>query len=91
MPNESRRKLSEKSSELKNLPLTCSKTSPYNRDMCFFCDQDAGYRQPLHIVSTSSACNFLDKAVKMLGDEKLLLKLSTAVDSKDGHVIDIKS
>ena len=26
----------------------------------------------------------------MLGDEKLLLKLSTAVDSKDGHAIDIK-
>ena len=61
-----------------------------NRDAYFSCDRKAGYRQPLHIVSASSAGNSLDKAVKMLGDEKLLVKLSTAVDSKDGHAIDIK-
>ena len=41
-----------------------------NRDAYFSCDRKAGYRQPLHIVSTSSAGNSLDKDVKMVGDEE---------------------
>ena len=58
--------------------------------MCFFCDGEGGYRQPLHTVSTLSAGSSLDAAVKKEGDEKLHVKLSTAVDSKDAHAIDIK-
>ena len=59
--------------------------------MCvFFCYGEGGYRQPLHTVSTLSAGNSLDAAVKKEGDEKLHVKLSTAVDSKDAHAIDIK-
>lgn len=88
-PNEARRKSCDLSLEAKQ-PLTRSKTSPYNRDVCFFCDGEGGYRQPLHTVSTSSAGNSLDAAVKQGGNEKLLVKLSTAVDSKDAHAIDIK-
>ena len=71
-------------------PLTHSKTSPYNQDVCFFCDAEGGYRQPPHTVSTLSAGSSLDAAVKKQGDEKLHVKLSTAVDSKDAHAIDIK-
>ena len=88
-PNEARRKSCDLSMEAKQ-PLTRSKTSPYNRDVCFFCDGEGGYRQPLHTVSTLSAGSSLDAAVKKEGDEKLHVKLSTAVDSKDAHAIDIK-
>ena len=72
-------------------PLTRWKTSPYNRDVCFFSDGERGYRQPLHTVSTLSAGSSLNAAVKKEGDEKKLhVKLSTAVDSRDAHAIDIK-
>ena len=37
-----------------------------------------------------SAGSSLDAAVKKEGDEKLHVKLSTAVDSRDAHAIDIK-
>ena len=48
-------------------PLTRSKTSPYNRDVCFFCDAEGGYRQPLHTVSTLSAGSTCSrKAIKKL-------------------------
>ena len=88
-PNEARRKSCDLSLEAKQ-PLTRSKTSPYNRDVCFFFDGEGGYRQPLHTVRTLSAGSSLDAAVKKEGDEKLHVKLSTAVDSKDAHAIDIK-
>jgi len=58
--------------------------------MCFFCDGEGGYRQPLHTISTLSAGSSLDAAVKKEGDEKLHVKLSTVVDNKDAHAIDIK-
>ena len=88
-PNETRRKSCDLSLETKQ-PLTRSKTSPCNRDVCFFSDGEGEYRQPLHTVSTLSAGSSLDAAVKKEGDEKLHVKLSTAVDSKDAHAIDIK-
>lgn len=42
------------------------------------------------MVSTKSAGSSLDAAVKKLDDPKLLVKLSTALDSQDAHAIDIK-
>ena len=88
-PNEARWKSCDLSLEAKQ-PLTRSKTSPYNRDVCFFCDCEGGYPQLLHTVSTLSAGSSLDAAVKKEGDEKLHVKLSTAVDRRDAHAIDIK-
>ena len=41
-------------------------------------------------MSTSSAGSSLDNAVKQSKDPKLLVKLLTALDSTDAHVIDIK-
>ena len=37
-PNETRRKISNIAPEEIPSPLTRSKTSPFNRDRCFFCD-----------------------------------------------------
>lgn len=56
----------------------------------FFCDDQAKYQQPLHLVSTTSAGNSLAAAVKRTGDQRLLVKLSTAVDNQDAHAIDMK-
>ena len=59
--------------------------------MCvFFCDGKGRYRQPLHTVSTLSAGSSLDATVKKERYEKFHVELSTAVDSKDVHAIDIK-
>ena len=70
--------------------LTRSKTTPYNRDVCFFCDKAAGYREQLRTVSTKSAGKSLHDAIEITGNDKLRVKLSTAVDLKDAHAIDIK-
>lgn len=70
--------------------LTRSKTVPYDSNLCFFCEEKAKYQNPLHLVSTSSAGSSLDNAVKQSKDPKLLVKLSTALDSTDAHAIDIK-
>lgn len=69
---------------------TRSQTSPYNKELCFFCEQGAGYRDSLHSVSTASAGQSIRAAVQVLGDARLLTKLSTAIDANDAHAIDIK-
>ena len=69
---------------------TRSKTVPFDRNVCFFCDGQAKYQQPLHLVSTTSAGNSLAAAVKRSSDPRLLVKLSTAADNQDAHAIDIK-
>lgn len=70
--------------------LTRSKTTPYSKEVCFFCDKEAGYREALSSVSTLSAGKSLRKAIELSGDDKLRVKLSTAVDFEDAHAIDIK-
>lgn len=70
--------------------LTRSKTTPYNRDVCFFCEKVAGYRETLRTVSTKSAGKSLHDAIEISSNDKLRVKLSTAVDLKDAHAIDIK-
>ncbi|CAH3182355.1 unnamed protein product [Porites lobata] len=85
-PDESRRKPSNSPQGL----FTRSKTAPYDRVVCFFCDGEAKYQQPLHMVSTKSAGSSLEAAVKTSGDPKLLVKLSTALDGQDAHAIDVK-
>ena len=67
--------------------LTRSKTVPYDSNLCFFCEEKAKYQNPLHLVSTSSASSSLDNAIKQSKDSKLLVKLSTALDSTDAHSI----
>ena len=69
---------------------TRSQTSPYSKDVCFFCDKPAGYRETLRKVSTTSAGKSLHEAIGISGNERLRVKLSTAVDSQDAHAIDIQ-
>ena len=84
-PNESRRK-----SSVEIPQLTRSKTSPYNKNVCFFCDGPPGYRKNLHTISTFSAGESLRTAIGMSGNDKLAVKLNTAIAPDDAHSIDIK-
>lgn len=70
--------------------MTRSKTVPYDKNVCFFCEGSAGYRQTLHSVSTSSAGESLRAAIQMSSNDKLRVKLSSAIDPSDAHAIDIK-
>ena len=83
-PNESRRKTKE------ILQFTRSKTSPFDKNTCFFCDGKASYKYPLHDVATSSAGESLNEAIRLSKDDSLRVKLSTAIDAEDAHAIDIK-
>ena len=58
--------------------------------MCLFCEKGAGYRDTLRTVSTKSASKSLHDAIETSGNDGLRVKLSTAVDLKDAHAIDIK-
>lgn len=55
-----------------------------------FCEGSARYQQPLHSVSTSSAGESLQAAIEAINDDKLRVKISTAINPSDGHAIDIK-
>ena len=88
-PNESRRKSrSDLSVEIPQL--TRSKTSPYNKNVCFFCDGPPGYHKNLHNISTFSADESLRTAIEMSGNDKLSVKLNTSIAPDDAHAIDIK-
>lgn len=89
-PNESRRKSRSDSSTGKTPLLTRSRTTPYNKDVCFFCDGPPGYRRNLHNISTLSAGESLKAAVKLSGNDKLAVKLNTSIAENDAHSIDIK-
>ena len=80
----------KKSVPLKIGQFTRSQTTPYSKDVCFFCDKPAGYREALRKVSTTRAGKSLHDAIEISGDERLRVKLSTAVDSQDAHAIDIR-
>jgi len=89
-PDESRRKSCNAKESEAIYQLTRSKTTPYNRDVCFFCEGTAGYRETLRTVSTMSAGQSLHDAIELSGNDKLRVKLSTAVNVTDAHAIDIK-
>lgn len=60
--------------------------------MCAFfsCDGAADYRHPLHKVCTFSAGESPRAALGMSGNDKLSVRLNTAIASNDAHSIDIK-
>lgn len=82
-PNEAIRKTPKE-------PLTRSKTTPYNKNSCFFCEEPESEKQPLHMVSTFSAGQSLNEAIGLSGNDILRVKVSAAVDANDAHAIDIK-
>ena len=85
----SKRKSSEHLSS-DSCKLTRTKTVPFNKDGCFFCDGEASHLNPFHKVLTGNAGHSVYEAIDKKGDEKLKVKLSTAVDSHDAHAIDIR-
>lgn len=88
-PNESRRK-SRPDSSVEISQLTRSKMSPYNKNVCFFCDGPPGYCKNLHNISTFSAGESLRTAIGMSGNDKLSVKLNTSIAPDDAHSINIK-
>ena len=91
-PNEFRRKSRSGADSITpgRSQLTRSQTSPLNKAACFFCDGQAGYREMLFNVRTLSGGESLRKAITLSGNEKLAVKLNTAIASNDAHSIDIK-
>ena len=87
--NESRRK-SRPASSVEIPQLNRSKTSSYNKNVCFFCDGPPGYRKNLHNITTFSAGESLRTAIGMSGNDKLLVRLNTSIAPDDAHSIDIK-
>ena len=70
--------------------LTRSQTSPFSKDVCFFCDCKEGYRETLVNVRTFGTGESLHKAISLSHNEKLTVKLNTALAANDTHSIDIK-
>ncbi|XP_068720481.1 uncharacterized protein [Montipora capricornis] len=89
-PNESRRKSSVNVNSDERSILTRSRTSPFSKDVCFFCDCKAGYRETLVNVKTFGAGESLRKAISLSHNEKLTVKMNTALAANDAHSIDIK-
>ncbi|XP_068696007.1 uncharacterized protein [Montipora foliosa] len=89
-PNESRRKSSVHVNSDERSILTRSQTSPFSKDVCFFCDCEAGYRETLVNVTTFGAGESLLKAISLSHNEKLTVKMNTALAANDAHSVDIK-
>ncbi|XP_068695961.1 uncharacterized protein [Montipora foliosa] len=83
-PNESRRKSSVNVNSDERPILTRSQTSPFSKELCFFCDCEAGYRETLVNVRTFGAGKSLRKAIRLSPNEKLTVQMNTT------HSIDIK-
>ena len=88
-PNVSRKK-SRPDSSVEIPQQTRSKTSPYYKNVSFFCDGPPSYRKNLHNISTFSAGESLCTAIGMSGNEKLSVKLNTSIAPDDAHSPDIK-
>ena len=71
--------------------LTRSQTVPYNSENCFFFVMGKVLvALPLHKVATRIAGKNLSDAIRKCKDDKLAIKLSTAIDPIDAHAIDIR-
>ena len=85
-PNESRRKTSNlQETEFIN-QLTRSKTTPYNKAVY----GEGCNRERLREVRTMNAGTSLHDAIELGRNDKLRVKLSTAINATDAHAIDIK-
>ena len=89
-PNESRRKTRNLEEAEPINQLTRSKTTPYNKAVCFFCDGEECNREKLREVRTMNAGTSLREAIELSRNDKLRVKFSTAIRSTDAHAIDIK-
>ncbi|KAL9964664.1 hypothetical protein ACROYT_G028339 [Oculina patagonica] len=88
--NETRRKTSNVPVEERQLPLTRSKTTPFNSDNCFFCDGSESRSKALFNVRESSSVESLRAAIEKSGNDSLRLKLVTSLDMSDEQATKIR-
>ena len=69
---------------------TRSKSLPYDNALCFFCGNQETIRHKLHKVRTDKAGSNLHAAINKSNDDKLRVKLSTAINPADAHAIDVQ-
>ena len=89
-PNESRRKTRNLQETEPISQLTRSKTTPYNKAVCFFCDGEGFNREKLREVRAMNAGASLREAIELSRNDLLRVKFSTAINASDAHAIDIK-
>ncbi len=68
---------------------TRSKSDPYDKTVCFFCDGQGSSRDTLHTARTNRAGQNLRDAIENGTNDKLKVKLSTAIDPHDALSIDV--
>jgi len=69
---------------------TRSQSTPFDKNVCFFCNEAATERNKLHEVETFDAGSSLKQAIEKSDDKELKVKLCTAIDAVDAHAIDIE-
>ena len=69
---------------------TRSHSNPYDSTLCFFCEEKSGRGNPLFTIRTDKAGWHLHSAIEKINNDKFRVKLSTAVNPKDAHAIDIQ-
>lgn len=69
---------------------TRSQSTPYDKELCFFCDCVGSRGNPLHKVATTNAGKNLRQAVEKSGNDTLKVKLATCINQDDAHAIDIR-
>lgn len=65
-------------------------TEPYDRDLCFFCQESGTKKYPLHKVATDAAGESLKEAVEKSENDSFRVRLSTAINPSDAHAIDVR-
>lgn len=75
--------------EVPERAFTRSSSAPYLSSLCFFC-QTKDPKDKLHEVTSFNAGETLRAAVKRSSSDTLQVRLSTAIDPKGAHTIDVK-
>ncbi|MES9880238.1 MAG: hypothetical protein ABW185_05080 [Sedimenticola sp.] len=70
--------------------LTRSQSLPFDNSLCFFCERGNLLKNPLFKVATVNAGQKLKEAIEKSGNERLHVKLCSAINLEDAHAIDIR-
>ncbi|KAL8597167.1 hypothetical protein ACOMHN_050503 [Nucella lapillus] len=69
-------------------PFTRSRTTPLDKQLCFFCQADNG--EQLFKVRSENAGKTLKNAVERSRNHALKTRLSTSISEEDAHAIDVR-
>ena len=79
----------EASASTSDHTFTRSKSTPFDKTVCFFCEEKFTKRNSGIPLRTDEAGRNLHAAIKKSNNEKWSVKLSTAIDPNDAHAIDV--